>query len=123
MTPELVAVMAKEEAVCEQLHLPLQSGNDRILKRMLRRHTVAEFMEKVEMIRTAIPDIALSTDIIVAFPGETREEFLDTLGVLNEVRFDDAFTYRFSPEKGLRPPVFRRRILWPRRRGGAASMS
>jgi len=100
VTAALVEVMAEEEAVCEQLHLPLQAGNDRTLKRMLRRHTVPEFMEKVEMIRNGIPDIALSTDVIVAFPGETGEEFQDTLSVLKEVRFDDAFTYRFSPREG-----------------------
>jgi tRNA-2-methylthio-N6-dimethylallyladenosine synthase len=92
--------MAGEEAVCEQLHLPLQAGNDRTLKRMLRRHTVAEFLKKVEMIRDAIPDVALSTDVIVAFPGETDAEFRDTLSVLGEVRFDEAFTYRFSPRSG-----------------------
>jgi tRNA-2-methylthio-N6-dimethylallyladenosine synthase len=67
---------------------------------MLRRHTVAEFMAKVEMIRGAVPDIALSTDVIVGFPGETEAEFRDTLGVVMEVRFDDAFTYRFSPRDG-----------------------
>jgi tRNA-2-methylthio-N6-dimethylallyladenosine synthase len=100
VTPELVEVMAMEEAVCEQLHLPLQAGNDRTLKRMLRRHTVAEFMEKVEMVRNGVPDIALSTDIIVAFPGESDSEFRDTLSVLEEIRFDDAFTYRFSPRDG-----------------------
>ncbi len=100
VSPELVDVMAGAEEVCEQLHLPLQSGNDRTLKRMLRRHTVSEFMGKVEMIRRAIPDIALSTDVIVAFPGETEREFRDTLAVLEEVRFDDAFTYRFSPRDG-----------------------
>jgi tRNA-2-methylthio-N6-dimethylallyladenosine synthase len=100
VTPELVEVMAGEEAVCEQLHLPLQAGNDRTLKRMLRRHTVAEFLKKVDMIRDAIPDMALSTDVIVAFPGETEAEFRDTLSVLREVRFDEAFTYRFSPRDG-----------------------
>ncbi len=100
VTPELVQVMAREDAVCEQLHLPLQAGNDRTLKRMLRRHTVAEFLEKVEMIRGSIPDMALSTDVIVAFPGETDAEFRDTLSVLKDVRFDDAFTYRFSPRDG-----------------------
>ena len=100
VSPELVDVMAGAQEVCEQLHLPLQSGNDRTLKRMLRRHTVSEFMGKVEMIRRAIPDIALSTDVIVAFPGETEREFRDTLAVLEEVRFDDAFTYRFSPRDG-----------------------
>jgi tRNA-2-methylthio-N6-dimethylallyladenosine synthase len=100
VTPELVEVMATEEAVCEQLHLPLQSGNDRTLKRMLRRHTVEEFLEKVALVRGAIPDIALSTDLIVAFPGETEEEFRDTLAVVEEVRFADAFTYRYSPRDG-----------------------
>jgi tRNA-2-methylthio-N6-dimethylallyladenosine synthase len=100
VTPELVEVMAREDAVCEQLHLPLQAGNDRTLKRMLRRHSVAEFREKVEMVRRAMPDVALSTDIIAAFPGETREEFEDTLSVLGELRFDDAFTYRYSPRDG-----------------------
>jgi tRNA-2-methylthio-N6-dimethylallyladenosine synthase len=100
VTPELVEVMASEVAVCEQLHLPLQAGNDRTLKRMLRRHTVAEYLEKVEMVRRAVPDVALSTDLMVAFPGETEEEFRDTLAVVREVRFDDAFTYRFSPRAG-----------------------
>jgi len=100
VTPELAEVMAGEEAVCEQLHLPLQAGNDRTLKRMLRRHTVEEFLEKVELVRSAVPGIALSTDLIVAFPGETGAEFRDTLAVCEEVRFDDAFTYRYSPRDG-----------------------
>ncbi len=100
VTPELVEVMATEPAVCEQLHLPAQSGNDRVLKRMLRRYTVESFLEKVRMVREAIPDIALSTDIIVAFPGETDAEFRDTLELMRTVRFDDAFTYKFSPRDG-----------------------
>ena len=100
VTPELLEVMAEEPAICEQLHLPLQSGNDRVLKRMLRRYTVESFLEKVELARRAIPDIALSTDVIVAFPGESREEFDDTLDVLREVRFDDAYTYKYSPREG-----------------------
>ena len=100
VTPELVETMASEPAVCEQLHLPLQAGNDRTLKRMLRRHTMEEYLAKVEMVRSAIPRVALSTDLIVAFPGETDAEFRDTLAVVKEVRFDDAFTYRFSPREG-----------------------
>jgi len=100
VTPELVEVMAREEAVCEQLHLPLQAGHDRTLKRMLRRHTVTEFLQKVELVRSGVPGIALSTDLIVAFPGETEEEFQETLAVCEEVRFDDAFTYRYSPRDG-----------------------
>jgi tRNA-2-methylthio-N6-dimethylallyladenosine synthase len=100
VTPELVEVMASEKAVCEQLHLPAQAGNNRTLKRMVRRYTVESFLEKVAMVRRAIPDIALSTDIIVAFPGETTQEFRDTLDLMREVRFDEAFTYRYSPRDG-----------------------
>jgi tRNA-2-methylthio-N6-dimethylallyladenosine synthase len=100
VTEQLMAVMAEEATVCEQLHLPLQAGNDRTLKRMLRRHTVEEFRAKVELVRGAIPNIALSTDIIVAFPGETETEFQDTLALAREIRFDEAFTYRFSPREG-----------------------
>jgi tRNA-2-methylthio-N6-dimethylallyladenosine synthase len=100
VTEELVETMAGEPAVCEQLHLPVQSGNDRTLKRMLRRYTVDRFLEKVELVRHAIPDIALSTDVIVGFPGETDEEFQDTLELMRMVRFDDAFTYKYSPRDG-----------------------
>jgi tRNA-2-methylthio-N6-dimethylallyladenosine synthase len=100
VTPELVEVMATEEAVCRQLHLPVQSGHDRTLKRMLRRYTVASFMEKVRMVREAVPDIALSTDVIVAFPGETDAEYEATLDLLRGVRFDDAYLYRYSEREG-----------------------
>jgi tRNA-2-methylthio-N6-dimethylallyladenosine synthase len=100
VTPALVEVMADEPAVCENLHLPLQAGNDRTLRRMLRRYTVNSFLEKVRMVRDGVPDISLSTDVIVGFPGETEEEFQDTLAVMREVRFDDAFTYKYSPRDG-----------------------
>jgi tRNA-2-methylthio-N6-dimethylallyladenosine synthase len=97
VTPELVEVMGKEEAICEHLHLPAQSGSDRILRRMLRRYTVASFLEKVKMARDAVPGLAISTDIITAFPGETRLDFEATLDLVREVQFDEAYTYRFSP--------------------------
>ena len=100
VTPELVDVMAAEAAVCEQLHLPAQSGNNRTLKRMLRRYTVEKLLEKVELVREVIPDIALSTDIIVAFPGETDDEYEDTLELMRAVRFDEAFTYKYSLREG-----------------------
>jgi tRNA-2-methylthio-N6-dimethylallyladenosine synthase len=99
-TRELVEVMAAEPTVCKQLHLPVQSGHDRTLKRMLRRYTVAEYREKIGWVREAIPGIALSTDVIVAFPGETEEEFEATLDLMREIRFDDAFLYRYSPRDG-----------------------
>ncbi|MEX2611333.1 MAG: MiaB/RimO family radical SAM methylthiotransferase, partial [Gemmatimonadota bacterium] len=100
VTARLVAVMAEESAVCRQLHLPVQAGHDRTLKRMLRRYSVAEYLEKVALVREAMPDIALSTDVIVAFPGETEEEFEATLDLMRQVRFDDAFLYRYSPRDG-----------------------
>jgi tRNA-2-methylthio-N6-dimethylallyladenosine synthase len=100
VTEELADVMAEEPAVCEQLHLPVQSGSDRVLKRMLRRYTVAEFLDTVHMVRSRVPDVALSTDVIVAFPGETDEDFQETLDLMRAVRFDDAFTYKYSPREG-----------------------
>jgi tRNA-2-methylthio-N6-dimethylallyladenosine synthase len=99
-TRELVEVMATEPAVCKQLHLPVQSGHDRTLKRMLRRYTVAEYLEKIEWVRQAMPGIALSTDVIVAFPGETDEEYQATLELMRSVRYDDAFMYRYSEREG-----------------------
>ena len=100
VTTNLLDVMAEETAVCEQLHLPLQAGSDRTLRRMLRRYTVEGFLEKVDLARAVIPDIGLSTDVIVAFPGETHDEFQETLEVMRTVRFDDAYTYRYSPREG-----------------------
>jgi len=100
VTPELMEVMAEEPSVCRQLHLPVQSGSDRMLKRMVRRYTAEEFLEKVRMTREAMPDVALSTDVIVGFPGETDEDFRATVELMRDVRFDDAFLYRFSPREG-----------------------
>jgi tRNA-2-methylthio-N6-dimethylallyladenosine synthase len=99
-TRSLVEVMAEEPTVCNQLHLPVQSGHDRTLKRMLRRYTVAEYLEKIEWVRDAIPDVALSTDVIVAFPGETEDEYEATLALMRSVRFDDAYLYRYSERDG-----------------------
>jgi len=100
VSEELVEVMAVEAAVCEHLHLPAQSGNNRTLKRMLRRYTVESLLDKVDLVRTAMPDIALSTDIIVAFPGETDDEFRDTLDLMRTARFDEAYTYKYSLREG-----------------------
>jgi tRNA-2-methylthio-N6-dimethylallyladenosine synthase len=99
-TRELVEVMATEPNVCKQLHLPVQSGSNRTLKRMLRRYTVEEYREKIEWVREAIPGIAISTDIIVAFPGETDEEYEATLDLMREIRFDDAYLYKYSERDG-----------------------
>jgi tRNA-2-methylthio-N6-dimethylallyladenosine synthase len=100
MTPDLIEVMADEPAVCRQLHLPVQAGHDRTLKRMVRRYTVASYLDLVGRLRSAIPDLALSTDVIVAFPGETDAEYEATLDLMRHVRYDDAFMYRYSPRDG-----------------------
>jgi tRNA-2-methylthio-N6-dimethylallyladenosine synthase len=99
-TRELVEVMATEPTVCKQLHLPVQSGHNRTLKRMLRRYTVEAYREKIAWVREAMPGIALSTDIIVAFPGETEEEYQATLDLVREIRYDDAYLYKYSPRDG-----------------------
>lgn len=97
---ELLRVIADEEAVCRQLHLPVQSGSDRILKRMVRRYTSESFLKIVDLAREVIPDLALSTDVIVAFPGETDAEYEDTLSLMERVRFDEAYLYRYSLREG-----------------------
>jgi len=100
VTEALIEVMATEPAVCEHLHLPIQSGSDRTLRRMARRYTVEELLRTVERVRQAVPDLALSTDVIAAFPGETDEEFEETVALLRQIRFDEAYTYRYSPREG-----------------------
>jgi tRNA-2-methylthio-N6-dimethylallyladenosine synthase len=96
----VIAAMAECEAVCEHTHLPLQSGSTRILKAMRRTYGRDRYLALVEKLRGAIPDLALTTDIIVGFPGETEADFAETLEVVEEVRYDGAFTFVFSPRKG-----------------------
>jgi tRNA-2-methylthio-N6-dimethylallyladenosine synthase len=96
----VIAAMAETPTVCEHVHLPMQSGSTRTLKRMLRRYSREGFMECVARLRAAIPTIVLTTDIIVGFPGETDEDFEDTLSACREVGFMDAFTFKFSPREG-----------------------
>ena len=92
--------MATTGAVCEHVHLPMQSGSTAMLKRMLRRYTREDYRECVRRLRAAIPGLALTTDIIVGFPGETEEEFAETLEMVSEIGFDDAYTFKFSPREG-----------------------
>lgn len=96
----VIAAMAEVETVCEHVHLPMQSGSSRTLKRMLRRYSREGYLECVERLRAAIPGLAVTTDIIVGFPGETEEEFEETLSAVREVGFVDAFTFIFSPRDG-----------------------
>jgi tRNA-2-methylthio-N6-dimethylallyladenosine synthase len=96
----VIQAMADCAAVCEHTHLPLQSGSTRVLKRMRRTYGRDRYLALVERLRAAIPDLALTTDIIVGFPGETEDDFRETLEVVEEVRFDGAFTFIYSPRQG-----------------------
>lgn len=96
----VIAAMAEVPTVCEHVHLPMQSGSSRMLKRMLRRYTREGYLECAERIRRAIPGVSLTTDVIVGFPGETDEEFEETLSAVREVGFADAYTFIFSPRDG-----------------------
>jgi tRNA-2-methylthio-N6-dimethylallyladenosine synthase len=96
----VLAAMAETPAVCEHVHLPVQSGSSRVLKRMLRRYDRGRFLDVVAALRQAVPGIALTTDIIVGFPGETEDEFQETLSLVAEVGFDDAFTFKYSVREG-----------------------
>ena len=96
----VLRAMAETPAVCEHVHLPVQSGSSRVLKRMLRRYDRARYLEVVAALRHAVPGIALTTDIIVGFPGETEDDFSETISLVEEVGFDDAFTFKYSPREG-----------------------
>ena len=96
----VIDAMAECASVCEQVHLPLQSGSSRVLKRMRRTYDRERYLRLVERLRAAIPDLALGTDLIVGFPGETEDDFDQTLGVVEEVGYDSAFTFIFSPRAG-----------------------
>ena len=100
LSDELIEVMAKSKKICKHLHLPLQSGSSRILKIMNRRYTKEQYLELAAKIRKAIPDIALTTDIIVGFPGETYEDVLETIDVIKQVKYDNAFTFIYSKRTG-----------------------
>ncbi|MCK9249044.1 MAG: radical SAM protein [Solirubrobacteraceae bacterium] len=103
---DVVAVHATRPEVCQHIHLPLQAGSSRILKRMRRTYDRERYLDRVRMIRERCPDIALTTDIIVGFPGETEEDFVETLEVVDEVGFDGAFTFVFSPRRGTEAATF-----------------
>lgn len=96
----VIQAMADVEAVCEHVHLPMQSGSSRTLKRMLRRYSREDYLQCVDRLRAAIPGIGLTTDIIVGFPGETDEDFEETLSAVRTVGFDDAFMFKFSAREG-----------------------
>ena len=100
LSDELIETMHSSEKICKQFHLPMQSGSNRILKEMNRHYTREDYLEIVRKLRESVPDIGLSTDIIVGFPGETEEDFQDTLELIKECRFDSVFTFIYSKRTG-----------------------
>lgn len=100
VSERLIQALANLPKVCNHLHLPLQAGSNRILERMNRGYTAEHYLGLVEKLRSAVPGIALTTDLIVGFPGESEEEFQDTLAMVEKVRFDSAFTFMYSPRRG-----------------------
>jgi tRNA-2-methylthio-N6-dimethylallyladenosine synthase len=100
LRPETVAAMAETPAVCEHLHLPVQAGSDRILAAMHRGYTAARYLEKLEAARAAVPDLAVTTDLIVGFPGETEHDFAQTLELAAAAEYDSAYTFIYSPRPG-----------------------
>jgi tRNA-2-methylthio-N6-dimethylallyladenosine synthase len=101
-TPDVIEAMAESEQVCEHIHFPLQSGSDAVLKAMQRSYRRERYLGWLDRIREAIPDIGVSTDIIVGFPGETEQDFRDTLDVVERAGFDSAYTFQYSPRPGTR---------------------
>jgi tRNA-2-methylthio-N6-dimethylallyladenosine synthase len=113
LRPETIAAMAESTAACEHLHLPMQSGSDRVLAAMHRGYTAARYLDRLAAARAAIPDLAVSTDIIVGFPGETDEDFERTLEVAAEAAYDSAYTFIFSPRTGTEAAMMTEHFVAP----------
>ena len=123
MREDVIRAHAELASVCEHIHLPLQSGSSRILKAMRRTYDRARYLDRVALIREHVPDAALTTDIIVGFPGETDEDFRETLEVVEEVGYDSAFTFIFSPRRGTEAAAHHRGAGAPPAEGGADGAS
>ena len=110
LSDELIEAFAVCDKLCRNLHLPIQSGSNRVLKRMNRKYTREDYLKLIEKLRKTVPDITLSTDIIVGFPGETNEDFEETLSIVKEVKYDSAFTFIYSIRKGTPAEKFEDQI-------------
>ncbi len=106
MTQDVLNVMAKHDNICNHVHLPLQAGNDEVLNRMNRTYTKDQFLARVNEIRNTLPNVGISTDIIVGFPGENEAEFQETLDMMEVVKFDSAFTFKYSSRPGTKAAEF-----------------
>jgi tRNA-2-methylthio-N6-dimethylallyladenosine synthase len=109
-TPDVVEAMAECENVCEHIHFPMQSGSDRVLRAMNRSYRSDRYLQWIRRIREAVPGVAFSTDVIVGFPGETEEDFIETLRVTEEARFDQAYTFQYSPRPGTKAAGFAEQV-------------
>ena len=109
-TQDVIAAMAESENVCEHIHFPLQSGSDRVLKAMRRSYRRDRYLGWLDRIRQAVPGIAISTDVIVGFPGETEGDFADTLDVVGRARFESAYTFQYSARPGTRAALFEQQV-------------
>ncbi len=110
LSDELIEAFAVCDKLCRNLHLPIQSGSNRVLKRMNRKYTREDYLKLIEKLRKTVPDITLSTDIIIGFPGETNEDFEETLSIVKEVEYDSAFTFIYSIRKGTPAEKFEDQI-------------
>ena len=113
LRPETIEAMADVATVCEHLHLPLQSGSDRILAGMHRGYTAQRYLQRLAAARAAVPDLAVTTDVIVGFPGETDDDFAATLDVVSEAGYDSAYTFAFSPRTGTEAAALTDRFVAP----------
>jgi len=102
ISDELISTIAECDKICHQIHFPLQSGSDRILKLMKRKYSLADYMEKVDKMRAAVPDISFSSDFIVGFPGETDEDFIATRAAMEKIRYTSAFLFKYSTRRGTK---------------------
>lgn len=102
ITDDLLNVMSEYDNICNYVHLPLQAGSNRILRRMNRTYSKEHFLSLVSKIRNTLPNVGISTDIIVGFPGETDDDFIETLNVMDEIKFDSAFNFKYSPRRGTK---------------------
>ena len=109
-TPDVIDAMAESDRVCEHIHFPLQSGSDEVLKAMQRSYRRDRYLEWLEAIRAAVPGIAVSTDVIVGFPGETERDFAETLDLVERARFDSAYMFQYSPRPGTRAASIEHRV-------------
>jgi len=110
LSPELIEAFGDLDKLCEHIHLPLQSGSDRVLKKMNRGYTAGDYLIKIAALRAAVPDISITSDMIVGFPGETEDDFQATLDAVKEVGFDDLFFFRYSDRPGTRASGFQDKV-------------